>query len=417
MPLLPLDTFRRILAFHPYHFWQFSNSVIPITSKCNSLVYQSGWQNTDATGRDEVAQAIEHAERRLSEYLDFTPAPAFRSDTLAWPEYVAHNMRHTGYADAAGRWMTVQLDKGMVQAVGTETLTLIDTVDLDYSTEFADEDGDGLKEVAIITVTVPAAMSADELRVYVGAADRYDGSGVSERWRVNPVIFRLSGTTATIRMAAWLLAKPIRQQGFASQPLDPTDVNVYVSSVDVYRSTVDTSSQATLIWETAPFPYWCRTQLAEPHSSDPASLATASARVGIRNARSGLVTPAEAVYNATTGEWYSVLSWGRPPDRVTVNYLAGVELQDGNMAPEWAMIVTRLAAAEMPGPVSGCKEANRELYRWQVDLARTDSGGGDAVLGAVSPTDLDNPFGTRRGHVYAWREVQQRQLLYGILAR
>jgi hypothetical protein len=33
----------------------------------------------------------------------------------------------------------------------------------------------------------------------------------------------------------------------------------------------------------------------------------------------------------------------------------------------------------------------------------------------VSSADLDNPFGTRRGHVYAWREVRALRLLPGFL--
>ena len=29
MTLLPLDSWRQILAFHPYHFWQLANATTP----------------------------------------------------------------------------------------------------------------------------------------------------------------------------------------------------------------------------------------------------------------------------------------------------------------------------------------------------------------------------------------------------
>jgi len=38
-------------------------------------------------------------------------------------------------------------------------------------------------------------------------------------------------------------------------------------------------------------------------------------------------------------------------------------------------------------------------------LART-GGANDESYQAVSASDLTNPFGTRKGHVYAWHEVQ-----------
>ena len=56
----------------------------------------------------------------------------------------------------------------------------------------------------------------------------------------------------------------------------------------------------------------------------------------------------------------------------------------------------------MARPICACDTANREWYRWQQDLARTNK---DDELYTVSPQDLNNPFGTRRGHVWAWRQV------------
>jgi hypothetical protein len=78
-----------------------------------------------------------------------------------------------------------------------------------------------------------------------------------------------------------------------------------------------------------------------------------------------------------------------------------------------AKIAARLYyAVELARPLCACDEANRELYRWQFDLART-GGSNDESYTSVSAADLDNPFGTRRGHVYAWRFVNDRRNLIG----
>jgi hypothetical protein len=82
------------------------------------------------------------------------------------------------------------------------------------------------------------------------------------------------------------------------------------------------------------------------------------------------------------------------------------------MDKRYQVVVARMAAAELARPICACDVANRELYRWQFDLART-SGANDEGYGAVSATDLDNPFGTRRGHVYAWRFVKESRKLVG----
>ncbi len=85
------------------------------------------------------------------------------------------------------------------------------------------------------------------------------------------------------------------------------------------------------------------------------------------------------------------------------------------MQEPFRTVVARLAAAELARPICGCEDASRELFRWQFDLARS-SGSGDEQYGAVSAADLDNPLGTRRGHVAAWRFIRQRQRYQGFLA-
>ena len=433
--LLPLDTWRQILGFHPWHFWGMADSNrLRITSACNGLVTELPWQSTDAAGRAEIRQAIEDAETLLTNYLGFSPAPRYTTSTVPWPRYLDASLMRTGPRDPTGRWLTVQLPEGQIQTAGIEQLTAIQTA---AAVVLSDPDGDGYQEKFTIgpiatTITDPA-----QIAVYFAALDRFDGpdftSAVGEHWRIQPVNVTISGGFVTITGARWLLVPPLVYQGLIGigDGLDPANPGTAVTTLDIYQRTTATNgttindAQATIIWETHPTwfdAWWCQCGCVTPVSAfggspyDPAAIAQAAGRVDIHNAQLGIVAAAQAAYNVTTGI-FSSLSWDvcTEPDRVTVRYLAGFPLaSDGQMQEPYRTIVARLAAAELARPICACDEANRELYRWQFDLART-AGSGDEAYGAVSQEDLNNPFGTRRGHVYAWKQVKNLRQLRGLL--
>ena len=181
-------------------------------------------------------------------------------------------------------------------------------------------------------------------------------------------------------------------------------------------------AQGVFVWETPPYPSWANccgsTNLVfSNNATDPASIATAMARVGIRDSRNGIVTPGAVSHDAATGA-YTAIGWGtsRPPDRVILRYYAGQPLNEQYQMQEFFKgIVARLALAELTERISACDIANRNIYHWQFDLART-SGNADESFGAINSSDLNNPFGgTRRGHVYAWRMVKQLNTIKGIV--
>jgi hypothetical protein len=392
--MLPLETFRQVFGIHPWHVHGFADDTYtPVNSKCNTVTKEHAWQDTMAVGRQEIREAIETAETRLREWLGYSVAPHYVTETVPWPSRVFNP--------------TVQLREGYLQAIGTETLVLLENA----VPVFTDEDGDGLDETFTLTVATTET-DAQYLAVYFAAADRLDSAPVSDRWKIGPVDISISAGTATIIGRRWLLAKPIKFEGLSTANLNPTTAANFVSTVAVYSRHTATP-QATLTWESRPWPYFC-TCTTDP-GADPAAIATASARVAIRDARHGIVAPAEAVYDADTATW-SAVEWSacRPPDTVTVNYYAGVPLVNGHMDRTWQTIVARLAAAELARPICACETANRALHTWQTDLART-GGNNDEQFGAISQEDLMNPFGTRRGHVYAWRQVKHLRQLRGFL--
>ena len=107
------------------------------------------------------------------------------------------------------------------------------------------------------------------------------------------------------------------------------------------------------------------------------------------DAQLGIMAPAASAYNATSGVWSSVGGAVRRADQVTVRYLAGLPLDaSGQMPHAWRVTVARLAAAELARPICACDGTNRELYRWQFDLARTAGVGDEGLRG-----DLGRRFG------------------------
>ena len=385
--MLPLETWRSIFGVAPLSLWGLGGAGAPVTSKCNSYVHEYAWQETQFVGRHEIRQAIETAETRLREYLGYSVAPHYVSEVVAW------------------HYPNVQLGEGYVQAIGVEELTLIGTPAL----VFSDQDGDGIEDTFTATVAT-AETDTEFLAAFFTVADRVDTNDEDpNRWKIAPVTITISGGNATITGRKWLLVRPILYEGYSiTDALNYADAAVFVTSIAVYsRHTV--SPQATLAWNSRPYPACCST------TTDPAGVATAQARVAIQDARYGIVRPAEAVYDADSASWHGVAWSGcHAPDRVTVNYYAGVPLINGQMERRWQTIVARLAAAEVGRPICCDATANRELHHWQFDVSRT-GGANDESYGAVSPEDLSNPFGTRRGHIYAWKAVKHLRDLRGFL--
>ena len=411
-PLLPIDEFRRLMGFNPWHFWQLANSTVPITSHCNSLVLQYAWQNDDAVGRGEIADAILSAEAKLQRHLKYAPAPAPESDELPFPQFFDVRNSYLSSADAKGRWLSVDLRNRRVRTIGAMTLTLIGNAAVTLS----DLDSDGLDETFTISIATTVA-DPEQIAVYFTSADRYDGSAVSERWRVQPVSVTISGGTATIAGRAWTIVRPVLHEGVAVNALNPDTAGVLASSLAVYRRAVDTTQQGEFLWETSPGAGCsdCDGDGTDDNNAlDPSAYTTLPARYIIRNAEIGTVAGEAAYYDATNAEWQAN-GWpvAYAPERARVHYVAGAAAENGQMSTRMKAIVARLAAAELARPICGCTVANRELARWQFDLAFSGGSENNETY-QIGFADLENPFGTRRGQVWAWKQLQELMIYRGL---
>ena len=420
MTILPLDTWRAIIGVQPWHFWGWADTnIVPLTSACNDVTQKYAWQDADAAGRFDISQAIEQAEARLTGYLRFAPAPHYIVEDPPYPRYPDERVDRLGYIDAAGRWPAIQMNEGMIQKCGVLTRTLVDTKAITYT----DPDGDGLDELA--TITLPVTFTdTSQLTVYIAAADRLNSDPVGDEYKITPIKVAISGGNATVRINSWLLAKPILYEGYDTPIiLDPTESANFVTTLEVYHEYIDPTgitadtAQAKLIWETQPHPYFCYCSTCNPtgviNAGDPAAEGYAVARVALRQADLGLLGIGQAAYNSTSGQFTEV-NWFncRPPDRVQIRAWAGKPLVNGAMELRMQRVVAYMAAAELAKPICACQDSNRNLYHWQFDLARTGGADGEQY-GMIAPEDLSCPYGTRRGHIYAWKETRDLRLLTG----
>lgn len=390
-PLVSLEEFRRAFNFHPFHFWQLANGTVPVLSACETLTLQYAWQHADALGRDDVLTALMQAESRLKEQLGFAVRPQYESEEIEYPNFFDLSDQYLAGIDALGRWMGFTTRYAWPTTTGLETRTLLATSAITYS----DADGDGLEDTFTATATVPSGTTTDQIAVYVPSDERFDSTPVSERWRVRPVRVTVSGTTATIRGPKWICARPVLYERPGATQIDPSNNANMLATIEVYRYAADTTQQGRLLWETKP------DGCCGDATTDPSAVGETPARFVIRDGRRGFIAGESAEYSTASAAYVATewpYSW--QPQKIEVNYRAGWNTNGPLM-----LAVCRLAAAEMGRPICSCRSANREFARWQADLAATSDEAKDTEQ--VSFEDLNNPFGTRRGQIYAWRVVQE----------
>lgn len=416
--LLSLEQFRRIAKMHPYHFWQLSNDSAPLVSACDDLLFEEDWQNSDAMSRASIRQAIDVAERKLRDELGYDVAPRYQVSTVEWPRRVNQTEWRYGDWGATDRAISVSLPYRQIRGIGALTRVSIG----DAALSFSDANNDGLLDSFTATIAT-SVTDASQLAAYFTAADRWDDLAPLDSWKIQPISVAISGGQATIRGNIWQVVRPVLYADYSDprQYYDPDDTTVYAESLTIYREYINpngetvSDAQSTLIWETNPWPLWCLTGGTSPYTpnaSDPAAVGMAVARAGIRDAANGIVTPGQAVYDSTAGQWLRVnWSTGFEPDRIEVRYLAGLPLVNGQMDRTWQEYVTYLALAELEGPICTCQSVRKRIEYWQFDLARTAGANDEAY--AISAADLDNPFGTRRGHVHVWRRVKDNAQMIG----
>ena len=407
---LSLSQFARIMGIGPLHFWgtQFvgpNNTPSTQHVSCDNGYPQYEWQDAGASSREEIARAIATAEASIEQYLGYRLLPDWEYEEWRhFPRPIRPELINIGFRDVRGYPLSVKARWGHILSGGVRASTLIHAA---AAIVWTDADGDTYKETGTIVVAT-SVTDATQVRVY------YPGHSGDERWRIRPITVVFAGGNATITFR--------RELCVVETILESIDVNLviadgavdadFLGTVDVYRVYNDPSTQVTFLWEP---------QVTCGCGDSSCLNCQYTVQAGCFHLRHdpslGLVVPWPGTWDATTAT-FSSDQWAdsRSPDMVRLYYYAGLR-DRGQTYPtvemdrDWARTVSYFAAALLDRPPCGC---NSEMWdRWRADLAFVS---GATELGSyqISPNDLENPFGTRRGAVYAWGQVNQPNVGVGV---
>lgn len=409
--LLPLDRFAAILGMNPLHFNGVEDQqMAPDQSRplaphntCDDILVQFPYQASDCVARDEIARAIADAESQITSWLGYSPMPRWQADErvmLSRPP-MPHALDYSGL-DVRGFWQQVQLGRGYVISGGTEAWTLVQA---GVVVAYTDTDGDGYKETATMAV-VTSLTEADEIAVhYPGRAALGDYS-----WEVRPIEVRIAAGTATITCRREQLVGPQFINGLVVSVADGQDDADFLATVDVYRHWNDPSQQAQLLW----LQTWCNCSDAGCAQCEGSSQ---TACLMPTNERIGLVTPQPGAWDASSSAFNSAyLLEYRAADKMRVWYRAGWRdksqaLPNIQMDPQWERAITYLALSMLDRPLCVCENIRAYTAHWTEDIAATTSSpSGGSMTIRVSDKILDNPLGTTRGAIFAWRQISQNRL-------
>lgn len=392
---LSLAEWAKLMGVNPLHFEGVRLDAFG-TRICDAAWMQYSWQNSDAPSREDIGRCIAEAESNIERALGWRLLPSWEEDEWAgttrpfYPDLIQMNWDARGFGEAIStKW------KNFISG-GIRSQDLVAAASVIVWT---DPDGDGYFEWG--TVTAPTvALNSAELHVY------YPGHSGDPAWEIRPIQALIAAGVATItfRRELCVLEDILESLTNSDVPLaDGTDDADFLDRVDIYRVYNDPQRQVQMLWE--PFGSCaCGTSGC--------TLCAYSYQYGCLHSRgpkqNGLVVYTPATWNTATKVFDEAqLAVSRQPDIVRLWYYAG--LRDGSrqrpdieMAPNWARTVACYAAALLDRPPCTCNQSRFE--HWQEDLAYM-RGADELNQVNISMSDLDNPFGTRRGAVNAWKQV------------
>lgn len=382
--LLPLTRFSELVGYSPVLFNQVFIPGLQDAVACSDPVLEYIWQQRGGgqPGRHEIAQAVQRAEEALEYHLGFSVAPEWRVETVR-PPYTGSNWRGAGLYQ-----VPLQLKSGYVQQLGVEVRERVDTLPVTYT----DNDGDGYSETGTVVVTTD--IPAGELHLYYPGVDPSYG----EQREIRPIVATQNTSlgTVTIRFQRYLGVRFELLETFNAAGVDGTAVDAFIDNVDVYRQYADTGTQIVVSWQ----PPFC--------TDDLLTAQTQTAFGTVLDGRLGAVVAQPADYSALTSKWTRTFPlWWQRPTHAQVYYQAGYPLVNGRMAPVLERAVVFLALNYLDCPWTTCEPLRALMEHWRTDLAERRSDPAGSVGYVMSPGMLENPLGTTRAAVHAWRVVQQ----------
>src|SRR3990172_5300270 len=389
--LLSLDRWAAVLGLNPWHFAQSTTATWP-AGTCDDVTYQYAWHASDKVAREDIARAVQQAEYDIAQGLGYWPAPAYQeAEEHPYPRYHARELVTTAMRQARGDRKSVQATWAKLQALGLKATALLSA---------------GVAVTLPLTghtVTLSVATSVtdpSEIAVYFRTTDGADAAA-SEQYRVRPIKVTISGGGATIKIDQWLLLLPTLWE--EADAIDGDAAASYVTAVDVYRRYCDPSYQGLLV---SPPSTTC--------TDDAAACAETTQAICVHSPHwdLGLLVPRAASWNTNTMQYdIEDMTENYDPDKVRFNYLAGDALgADGEMQDYWARAVAYYSLALLDQPLCSCDNVKARVGRWQEDLALNLSTQASNRSFQLDDIAKSCPWGTRRGAVFAWQRVRERQV-------
>lgn len=401
---LSIDEWAQFFGIDPLVF----NQVVIADSSdgiCGHAWFEYAWQDVDRVSREDVGRAIREAEGQIEAYLGYRLMPTWeRDERIPTIRPYRQELINLNGADIRGRFASVRAKWGQFIRGGIEARVAFELLS---SVAYTDTDGDGYAETATVTLHSAAITDLCELRIF------YPGQSGNPVWEIRPTaITDLGGGDVAIQFAS---AQAVLPELFSvypisasikPEPVDGMNTDNFLRTVDVYRVYNDPSQMATLMWEpvvgcTCAFSGTCEACV----------FAVQTACVHPRgDGRVPLVAYVPATWDANSATYSTQpLAQGRLPDVVRLWYQAGYRAPDvgcpyHEMDYDLKRTVAIFAASKLVRPICDCRNIQQAVSYWQDDLAF--SGGAEQLSRwQLSKQDLENPFGTKRGAIYAWNRL------------
>jgi hypothetical protein len=411
---LSLDRYAKIMGINPVHFSQAQgatgdNPIFPLGGGCSDVWWQETYQHSDHVSREDLARAIYGAEQDIEDYLGYPIAPEWIVEVLNYPR----NYRRTEF----GLGRNVRLDrkslilsKGKFIAAGRRYTQLVGEATIGGGTIVRqDPDGDTFFEVFRVRLPTPAwltSASTRQIRVY------QDGEDTRPYEITDPISVEIDATWTTLYFYFWQFIDPALQFEFPSAALEALDIDddIYIDTVDVYREYTDYSQHSVeFFWEPRVDTSVCAT--CGGSGCVACQLTVQCGCLHVRDVHRGIAVPQPASWNATDADWDNdTFTLCYEPDQVKVWYYAGDMSDDyvngrtvDPLKRSFAEAIAWMATARLERNFCACGNLTALATNLRRDLTLISRDSTYAVPDKV----LDNPFGTRKGEVDAWRRISR----------
>jgi hypothetical protein len=396
------------MGIDPVHFSQAlgpdgDDPIFPLRTGCTDVWWQQSYMRADVISREDLARAIYSAEQDLEDYIGFPLAPEWIVEVHRYPRNYRRNVFGVG---ANTRWdrKSIILKKGKFIAAGRRYVQVVGQATVGGGTIVWSDPFDGVDTIA--TITLPnvhnyTANSERQVKCY------FEGETTREWEITDPISVTIDAVNVTIVFNFWSLIDP------ALQDVPPTGgqqaLNIYdaitVDTVDVRREYTDYSQHSVeFFWE----PRSCTACGGSGCAA--CELTVQCGCLHVRDVDRGIGVPTPADYSS--GAWNTV-SFTRceEPDIVKLWYLAG-DMDDNYvngvttdpLKRRYAESIAYMATARLERNFCSCGALTALANDLRTDLTRSDRQGPSFFN---TPRDLDNPFGTRKGEVMAWRRFSK----------